>query len=242
LRSIPPSLQSAAHRAETASLFVFASPLPPRPPSNAMSTTSDPTAAGYVRPEKAYVPHDVIDEAGKTALLGFGSGLFIASVHNALSRRNLGALTVFTRGAPIIGLATAAPTAYTFFSRTSMNLREKDDAWSAAFGGFMSGTILGMPFKRMPIVMAFGGLFAGVQGTLYFLGGRIDSFKEEEDEFERKEIIRRTTRRPVEQTIAEIGEGRGIRPPGYEERRRERIQEKYGFEINPVKATVDGSS
>jgi hypothetical protein len=33
----------------------------------------------------------------------------------------------------------------------------------------------------------------------------------------------------------------GIKPPGYEERRRERIKEKYGFEINPVKATVDGS-
>lgn len=33
----------------------------------------------------------------------------------------------------------------------------------------------------------------------------------------------------------------GITPPGYEERRRERIQEKYGFEINPVNATVEGS-
>jgi hypothetical protein len=113
--------------------------------------------------------------------------------------------------------------------------------------------------------MGLGGLFAGVQGTVHFLGGRIDSFKEESDEFERKEIIRRTTRRPVEQTIAELGEGRGmspmsllpsytsrlsfllircaagIRPPGYEERRRERIKENYGFEINPVKATVEGS-
>lgn len=26
-----------------------------------------------------------------------------------------------------------------------MNLREKDDAWSAAFGGFMMGAVLGMP-------------------------------------------------------------------------------------------------
>lgn len=33
----------------------------------------------------------------------------------------------------------------------------------------------------------------------------------------------------------------GIQPPGYEERRRERIKETYGFEINPVKATVEGS-
>lgn len=32
-----------------------------------------------------------------------------------------------------------------------------------------------------------------------------------------------------------------IRPPGYEDRRRERLREKYGFEVNPVKATIDGS-
>lgn len=31
----------------------------------------------------------------------------------------------------------------------------------------------------------------------------------------------------------------GIKPPGYEERRRERLQEKYGIEINPVKATAE---
>ncbi len=31
----------------------------------------------------------------------------------------------------------------------------------------------------------------------------------------------------------------GIKPPGYEERRRQRLKEKYGVEINPVKATAD---
>jgi hypothetical protein len=31
----------------------------------------------------------------------------------------------------------------------------------------------------------------------------------------------------------------GIYPPGYEERRRQRLKEKYGVDINPVKATVD---
>lgn len=112
----------------------------------------------------------------------------------------------------------------------------------------------------MPIVMALGAFVGGVQGSFKLLGGRLDSFKEEDDEFARKETLRRTTRLPVEQTVSEIGEGRGmfpqycapawhrltkartgIKPPGYEDRRRERIQEKYGFEINPVSATVEGS-
>ncbi|KAJ3485217.1 hypothetical protein NLG97_g6865 [Lecanicillium saksenae] len=158
-----------------------------------------------------------------------------------MSKRNVGAFGVFSRGAPIIGLAAASPAAYTFFSRTTMNLREKDDAFAAAIGGFMAGGVLGLPSKRMPIVMALGAFVGGVQGSFKLLGGRLDSFKQEDDEFARKETVRRTTRLPVEQTVSEIGEGRGIKPPGYEERRRERIQEKYGFEINPVKATVEGS-
>lgn len=133
----------------------------------------------------------------------------------------------------------------------------------------------------MPVVLGLGALVGSIQGTFHLMGGRLDSFYKEEDEFERKEIIRRTTRVPVEQTVSELGEGRGeppsppllslsfggisrvtrfnyaliripfkiltimahlgIRPPGYEERRRERIKDTYGFEINPVSATVEGS-
>ncbi|EGX96681.1 NADH-ubiquinone oxidoreductase 213 kDa subunit [Cordyceps militaris CM01] len=238
--------------------------------------------------DNVYQAHDVLDETAKTAVVGLGAGFFMAAVQNALSKRNVGAFGVFSRGAPIIGLAgdatrksllvnspsaiqdvrlrldlganfcvcriAASPAAYTFVSRTVMNLREKDDAFAAALGGFAAGAVIGLPrtkeegkkltclvAKRMPMVFALGGLVGGVQGAFKLLGGRLDSFKEEGDEFARKETIRRTTRVPVEQTISEIGEGRGIKPPGYEDRRRERIQEKYGFEINPVKATVEGS-
>ncbi|TFB06697.1 hypothetical protein CCMA1212_000336 [Trichoderma ghanense] len=190
---------------------------------------------------KPYVPHDVLDETAKTSLVGLGSGIFIAAIQNALSKRNVGAMSVFTRGAPIIGICAAGPGAYAFFSRAMMNLREKEDAWAAAFGGFMCGSVLGLPFKRVPIVMALGAFVGTAQGLFHVAGGRLDSFYKEEDEFERREIVRRTTRVPVELTVAEIGEGRGIRPPGYEERRRQRVKEKYGFEVNPVSATVEGS-
>lgn len=61
----------------------------------------------------------------------------------------------------------------------------------------------------MPVVMALGALVGTVQGTFHLLGGRLDSFKTEDDEFAHKETIRRTTRVPVEQTVSEIGEGRG---------------------------------
>lgn len=61
----------------------------------------------------------------------------------------------------------------------------------------------------MPIVMALGGFVGGVQGMFKLLGGRLDSFKEEDDTFAHKETVRRTTRVPVAQTVSEIGEGRG---------------------------------
>ncbi|KAG5978805.1 hypothetical protein E4U55_005905 [Claviceps digitariae] len=191
--------------------------------------------------EKPYTPHDVIDETVKTAVVGLGAGVFIAAVRNAMSKRNLSAFSVISRGSPIIGMCAAGPAAYAFFSRSAMNLREKEDAWAAAFGGFMCGGVLGLPSRRLPVVVGLGSAIGLVQGTFSLLGGRIDSFKNEHDEFERKEILRRTTRLPVEQTVAEIGEGRGIEPPGYEERRRQRIKEKYGLEIKPVNATVEGS-
>lgn len=60
----------------------------------------------HLQPPKSYVAHDVIDEVSKTALIGLGSGVFVAAVRNALSRQNVGAWSVLTRGAPIIGLCS----------------------------------------------------------------------------------------------------------------------------------------
>lgn len=122
-----------------------------------------------------------------------------------------------------------------------MNLREENDPWSAGFGGFMMGAVLGLPSRRMPVVVGLGASIGVFQGMFYYLGNRYDTFKKEDDTFERKETFRRTTRLPLEQTISEIGEGRGIQPPGYDERRAERLKEKYGFEVNPVNATIAGS-
>lgn len=55
----------------------------------------------------------------------------------------------------------AGPGAYAFFSRTMMNLREKEDAWAAAFGGFMCGSVLGLPckdsFSELYRLLGYGG-------------------------------------------------------------------------------------
>ncbi|KAF6805355.1 NADH-ubiquinone oxidoreductase subunit (Tim17/Tim22/Tim23 family protein) [Colletotrichum musicola] len=170
-----------------------------------------------------------------------GTGFFIAAVQNALQKKNVGAMSVFTRSGGIIAVMTIGGGAYGFTQAAMANLREKDDAWNTATAGFIAGSILGMTTKKMPVVLGLGAGFAAWQGVFALTGGRLRGWTDrlDEDEFDRKIAMRENRRRPIEETIANIGEGRGIRPPGYEERRRERLKEKYGVEINPVKATVE---
>ena len=63
----------------------------------------------------------------------------------------------------------------------------------------------------------------------------------------RKEEVRKRFRRPINELVNEVGEGRGtpsslgplryadhspgIYPPGYDERRKQRMKERYGIEI-----------
>jgi hypothetical protein len=46
-----------------------------------------------------------------------------------------------------------------------------------------------------------------------YTGGTLTGYKKgsatDEDEFERKEVLRKNRRRPIEETIANLGEGRG---------------------------------
>lgn len=56
--------------------------------------------------EGPYVPRDTISETIRTGCIGLGGGFVIAALQNALSKRSLGAMTTFTRGAPLMGLAS----------------------------------------------------------------------------------------------------------------------------------------
>jgi hypothetical protein len=102
---------------------------------------------------------------------------------------------------------------------------------NTAIGGFLAGSIIGLRCESTheglqsgklqltsvtvgstPAVLGFGALTATVLGAYDYTGGRLNGFKKdaEMDEFERKEYLRKNRRRPIEQTISEIGEGRGM--------------------------------
>lgn len=70
-------------------------------------------------------------------------------------------------------------------------------------------------------------------GAFEYTGGSLWGYKKNADidEFERREQLRKSYRTSGEQTLAELGEGRGLYGPGYAERRAQRIKEAYGIEV-----------
>jgi hypothetical protein len=101
----------------------------------------------------------------------------------------------------------------------------------------------------MPAVLGYSSGLAILAYTFDYTGTSLSGQKNDPsvDEVDRKTFLRKNRRRPIEETIEELGEGRGtllfqwalnasltcagIYAPGYEERRRQRIKENYGIEI-----------
>ncbi|KAI1080992.1 hypothetical protein F5B20DRAFT_538128 [Whalleya microplaca] len=189
-----------------------------------------------------YHQQDALKSGIKGAILGAGAGLLVSAVQNSLAKRNVGVFGVFSRTGSTIVTFTAVPTVYLFAKDAAANLREKDDALNTSIASFLGGATVGLRVGRMPHILGLGAAFSVIMTTVEYTGGNIRGYKTEAseiEEYDRKEFMRKNRRRPIEETIANIGEGRDIKPPGYEERRRERLKEKYGVEINPVRATVD---
>jgi hypothetical protein len=117
----------------------------------------------------------------------------------------------------------------------------------------LSGQLIGYVVRTIPAVLGYGAGLAVLLGTFDYTGGKLTGYTKDPDmdEFDRKEYLRKNRRRPIQEVIDELGEGRGrhshgfeeitivlvsqripgIYGPGYDERRRERIRERYGLEV-----------
>lgn len=69
--------------------------------------------------------------------------------------------------------------------------------------------------RTLPSVIGYGTALAVVLGTFDYTGGSITGLFREpgEDEVARRESVRKDYRRPIEETVEMLGEGRGIRWP-----------------------------
>jgi hypothetical protein len=66
--------------------------------------------------------------------------------------------------------------------------------------------------RTAPAVAGYGTALAVVLGTWQYAGGKITGYAIDPtvDEVARKEYVRKNRRRPMEETLEQIGEGRGM--------------------------------
>ncbi|KAK7521458.1 uncharacterized protein IWZ02DRAFT_430377 [Phyllosticta citriasiana] len=180
-----------------------------------------------------YHPKDTIGRSMKSAAILGSAGVFVAATQNTLARQNYGAMGVFTKFGATAGYFTALGTIYEFTRCSSANLRRKDDTWNEAIGGFFGGAVIGLKYRSIPAMVGFGVGLSTILATFHYTGHTWGGVRKDPDvdHVERVEQYRRNWRHPSEETVAHLGEGRGIYLPGYEDRRRELLKEKYGYEI-----------
>ncbi|KAI4189054.1 MAG: hypothetical protein L6R41_001721 [Letrouitia leprolyta] len=181
--------------------------------------------------EAVYHPKDAISASVRSTLVSGGAGLFLSAVQNNLTRQNVTGWGVFTRTGSTIAMFAAIGGTFEFVRVAAANLREKEDAYNPAIGGFFAGGIVGLRIRSLPAVLGFGALLAIIQGTHEYTGGRLSGFERDTsvDQYERKEQLRRNRRRPIEETLQELGEGREIR---------ERISELGGGELDAAARNI----
>ncbi|KAF2144450.1 uncharacterized protein K452DRAFT_284769 [Aplosporella prunicola CBS 121167] len=188
--------------------------------------------------DHAYHPKDTIGRTIKSTAWLAGAGTFVSAIQNTLTKQNYGPMGIFRQTGGTIATFTAMGFSYEFVRCATANLRQKDDTWNEIIGGFFGGAMVGLRVRTVPAFLGYGAGLATILGTFDFCGHALTGYTRDPnvDEYERKEYLRTNRRRPFEQTVAELGEGRGIRGPGYEERRRQLLKEKYGYEITAPSA------
>ncbi|KAK0290697.1 hypothetical protein LTR35_000129 [Friedmanniomyces endolithicus] len=183
--------------------------------------------------EELYQPKDAITAAIKATGVTGAAGAFVSTIQNTLVRHNAGAWGAVTRFGGTTALFAAMGGAYEFTKNASANLREKDDAYNPAVGGFFAGTLMGLRFRSPALILGYGTGLSALLFAFSFTGGTLYGYQKDPtvDEVSRKEYMRKNRRRPIEQTVNELGESAHVHAPGYEQRRAQRIKEAYGIDV-----------
>ncbi|KAB8343045.1 hypothetical protein FH972_022639 [Carpinus fangiana] len=154
-----------------------------------------------------YHVQDALAPALRATGLTGGMGLFVASVQATLTKQNIGFLGTFTR----YGSTVATFGAFEFTRLAAANLRGTNDTYNHAIGGFFSGSMIGLKFRSLPAIFGYGAGLSIIMAAYQYTGGSLDGFSRDEsiDEYARKEALRKNRRRPIQETLEELGEGRG---------------------------------
>ncbi|KAH9880122.1 hypothetical protein J1614_002148, partial [Plenodomus biglobosus] len=211
-------------------------------------TTTTTTMADH---PATFHPRDALSNTASTALQTTAVGAIVAGVQNTLRKQNVGAMGILTRSGGLIALYGAdladfcgsVGAAYQFTLDVTSNLRQKDDCYSEAIAGFAGGACLGVARRSLPFMLGAGAATSVVMTAFRYTNGLrgvgdIRDQVDDDGEVERREELKKIRRRPLSETIEQLGEGRGIYAPGYEERRRQRLLVKYGVDVKAAQESA----
>ncbi|RAR01662.1 tubulin folding cofactor c [Stemphylium lycopersici] len=169
-------------------------------------------------------PRDALANTTSTTLQTATAGAIIAGVQNTLRKQNVGAMGIFTRSGGIIALYAGVGAAYQFTLDATSNLRRKDDCYSEAAAGFVAGCGVGIARRSLPFMLGAGAAFSTVLTAYRYTNGLrgvgdITEQIDDDGEVERREELKKMRRRPLSETLQQLGEGRApaTKPPQYEE-------------------------
>ncbi|KAF1843759.1 uncharacterized protein K460DRAFT_342272 [Cucurbitaria berberidis CBS 394.84] len=191
--------------------------------------------------QATYHPRDTLSNTANTTLQTTAFGAIIAGAQNTLRKQNVGAMGIITRSGGIIALYAAVGATYQFTLDSTSNLRQKDDCYSEAIAGFAAGCGVGIARRSLPFMLGAGAAFSAVLSAYRYTNGfkgGVDLQTDGDNEVERRDELKKMRRRPLSETIEQLGEGRGIYAPGYEERRRQRLLEKYGIDVKAAQESA----
>lgn len=98
-------------------------------------------------------------------------------------------------------------------------LADQYSAWENVSSFQLATTIdirlMGATVRTIPAVLGLGVGLAVLQGVFTYTGGAFSGYDKgpSVDEFDRKQQLRKNRRRPIQETLDELGEGRGTKPP-----------------------------
>jgi hypothetical protein len=77
---------------------------------------------------------------------------------------------------------------------------------------FVASILNGAIVRNLPAVLGYGAGLAVLLGTFDYTGGVLTGYDKDPsvDEYARKEYLRKNRRTPIQETIEELGEGRGM--------------------------------
>ncbi|KAG2232347.1 hypothetical protein BDF21DRAFT_438846 [Thamnidium elegans] len=133
---------------------------------------------------------DCISEAGKTAAIAGGMGLFVSTMQNTIQKHKEGARGVITRTGGTIAFFAAMGGIFTLGECAAKDIRGEDDAINAAIGGCAAGMLAGIKshsFAKMGAgCAAVGTTMYAYEATGQLKGSFTDKTREEKKQHEKE--------------------------------------------------------